>query len=58
MNFDSPLALGALGGLDLGLDGVGGLGTLHAAGVGGAVQPAEDEKLKRLDTVIDIISVS
>ncbi|KAL2757873.1 hypothetical protein ACRALDRAFT_207112, partial [Sodiomyces alcalophilus JCM 7366] len=58
LNFDSPsaaAAMGALGiggGLDMGLDnvGVGGLG-----GLGGL--SGEDERLKRLDTVLDIVGV-
>lgn len=56
LNFDSPstaAAMGALGigtGLDIGLDNVGvGLGNLGAL--------AEDDKLKRLETIIDILNV-
>ncbi|RSL66920.1 hypothetical protein CEP54_003478 [Fusarium duplospermum] len=55
LNFDSPstaAAMGALGigtGLDIGLDNVGvGLGNLGAL--------AEDDKLKRLETIIDILN--
>jgi len=48
-------ALGIAGGLDIGLDtvGVGGLGGLQGLGVMGG----EDERLKRLDAVIEILSV-
>ena len=61
LNFDSPSAaaamgaLGIAGGLDIGLDtvGVGGLGGLQGLGVMGG----EDERLKRLDAVIEILSV-
>jgi hypothetical protein len=56
MNFDSPstaAAMGQLGlggGLDMGLDGVGGLGGLgHLVG--------EDDKIKRLETILDILNV-
>lgn len=56
LNFDSPstaAAMGALGigaGLDIGLDNVGvGLGNLGAL--------AEDDKLKRLETIIEILNV-
>lgn len=60
LNFDSPSAaaamgsLGMPGGLDIGLDnvGVGGLGEYGLGVLGG-----EDEKLKRLDAVINILSV-
>lgn len=60
LNFDSPSAaaamgsLGMPGGLDIGLDnvGVGGLG-----GYGLGVLGGEDEKLKRLDAVINVLSV-
>lgn len=43
------------GGLDIGLDnvGVGGLGEYGLGVLGG-----EDEKLKRLDAVINVLSVS
>lgn len=59
LNFDSPSAaaamgaLGISGGLDMGLDhaGIAGFGGLGALG-------SEDDKLKRFDTVIDILSVS
>ncbi|KAF4919833.1 hypothetical protein CGCVW01_v007508 [Colletotrichum viniferum] len=55
LNFDSPSAaaamgaLGISGGLDIGLDhvGVGGFGGLGGMG--------EDDKIKRLDSVIDIL---
>lgn len=58
LNFDSPSAaaamgaLGISGGLDIGLDhvGVGGFGGLGGIG--------EDDKIKRLDSVIDILGVS
>ncbi|KAF4986914.1 hypothetical protein FDECE_15696 [Fusarium decemcellulare] len=57
LNFDSPstaAAMGALGiggGLDIGLDnvGVGGLGNLGALAT-------EDDKLKRLESIIDILN--
>jgi hypothetical protein len=56
LNFDSPstaAAMGALGigtGLDIGLDNVGvGLGNLGAL--------AEDDKLKRLETIIEVLNV-
>jgi hypothetical protein len=55
MNFDSPsaaAAMGALGiggGLDMGL-GVGRIGSLGSNG-------GEDERLKRYDAVLEIISV-
>ncbi|KAF4965198.1 hypothetical protein FZEAL_10790 [Fusarium zealandicum] len=57
LNFDSPstaAAMGALGiggGLDMGLDnvGVGGLGALGALA-------SEDDKLKRLEAIIDILN--
>ncbi|KAM5352459.1 hypothetical protein ACJ41O_005182 [Fusarium nematophilum] len=57
LNFDSPstaAAMGALGiggGLDIGLDNVGvaGLGTLGALA-------SEDDKLKRLESIIDILN--
>lgn len=60
MNFDSPTAaaamgsLGMPGGLDIGLEnvGVGGLG-----GYGLGVMGGEDERLKRLDAVIGVLSV-
>lgn len=60
LNFDSPTAaaamgsLGISGGLDLGLEnvGVGGLG-----GYGLGVMGGEDERLKRLDAVIGVLSV-
>lgn len=47
-------SLGMPGGLDIGLDnvGVGGLG-----GYGLGVLGGEDEKLKRLDAVINVLSV-
>ncbi|KAL0942495.1 uncharacterized protein CTRU02_200381 [Colletotrichum truncatum] len=56
LNFDSPSAaaamgaLGISGGLDIGLDhvGVGGFGGLGGLG-------SEDDKIKRLDTVIEIL---
>ncbi|OIW28514.1 hypothetical protein CONLIGDRAFT_681468 [Coniochaeta ligniaria NRRL 30616] len=56
VNFDSPsaaAALGALGmgGLDMGLDGVGALGSLGNLG-----RNDEDERARRLKTVIDILS--
>lgn len=59
LNFDSPstaAAMGALGiggGLDIGLDnvGVGGLGALGALA-------GEDDKLKRLEAILDILNVS
>lgn len=62
LNFDSPSAAAAMGslgianGLDMGLDnvGVGGLAGLHGLGVLGG----EDERLKRLDVIIGILSVS
>lgn len=57
LNFDSPSTAAAMGalamgtGLDIGLDNVGvGLGNL-----GGAL--AEDDKLKRLEIIIDILNV-
>lgn len=58
LNFDSPSAaaamgaLGISGGLDMGLDtvGVGGFGGLGGLG-------SEDDKVKRLDAVIDILGV-
>jgi hypothetical protein len=67
MNFDSPsaAAIGALGiggGLDIGLDnvGVGGLVGLQGLGVMGTEQDRlkmmEDERLRRLDAVIEILS--
>ena len=55
VNFDSPstaAAFGALqigGGLDLGLQGLDGLGALG--------RNSEDERTKRLDEVIDVLSV-
>lgn len=59
LNFDSPSAaaamgaLGISGGLDMGLDhvGVGGFGNLGGLG-------SEDDKIKRLDAVIEILGVS
>ena len=58
MNFDSPsaaAALGALGmgGLDMNLDGVGALG-----GLGDLVKNDGDDRARRLQTVIAILSVS
>ncbi|SPN97282.1 uncharacterized protein DNG_00796 [Cephalotrichum gorgonifer] len=59
LNFDSPTAaaamgsLGMAGGLDMGLDGVG-VGGLAGYGLG--VLGGEDERLKRLDSVINILS--
>jgi hypothetical protein len=57
-NFDSPstaAAMGALGigsGFDMSLEGVGGLDTLSAAFA------SEDEKLRRLETILKILNVS
>lgn len=59
-NFDSPstaAAMGALGmggGFDIGLDNVG-VGGLDAIG---AALANEDDKLKRLDTILKLLSVS
>jgi hypothetical protein len=57
LNFDSPSAaaamgaLGISGGLDIGLDNVSvGLGALASLG-------SEDERLKRLDAVLEILNV-
>ncbi|KAM0552525.1 hypothetical protein ACHAPJ_007853 [Fusarium lateritium] len=55
LNFDSPstaAAMGALGGLDMGLDNVG------VGGLGGALGAlaSEDDKLKRLEAIIDILN--
>lgn len=57
MNFDSPstaAAMGQLGlggGLDMGLDGVGALGGLGSL-------TGEDDKVKRLEMILDILNVS
>jgi hypothetical protein len=59
-NFDSPstaAAMGALGmgnGFDIGLDNVG-VGGLDAIG---AAIATEDDKLKRLDIILKLLSVS
>lgn len=59
LNFDSPstaAAMGALGigsGLDMGLDNVG-VGSLGALGA----LASEDDKLKRLDAILEILNVS
>lgn len=58
VNFDSPSAVAALGalgmgGLDMNLDGVGALG-----GLGNLGRSDEDERTRRLQAVIDILSVS
>lgn len=59
-NFDSPstaAAMGALGmggGFDIGLDNVG-VGGLDAIG---AALANEDDKMKRLDTILTLLSVS
>lgn len=55
LNFDSPstaAAMGALGGFDMGLDGVGGLDGLAAT------YASEEEKLRRLDVIIKLLNVS
>ena len=58
LNFDSPstaAAMGALGigsGLDMGLDNVG-VGSLGALGA----LASEDDKLKRLDAILEILNV-
>lgn len=57
LNFDSPstaAAMGALGignGFDIGLEGVGGLDGV------GAAYASEDEKLRRLETIIKMLNV-
>lgn len=61
MNFDSPSAaaafgvLGMGGGLDLGLDNVD-VGALGGLGAMGKIN--DDEKARRLEAVIEILSVS
>lgn len=55
LNFDSPstaAAMGALGGFDMGLDGVGGLDGLAAT------YASEEEKLRRLDVILKLLNVS
>lgn len=54
LNFDSPstaAAMGALGSFDIGLDGVGGLDGLTSAFA------SEEEKLRRLDTILKLLNV-
>lgn len=58
VNFDSPSAAAALGALSMGslemnLDGVSTLGSLGNLG-----RNDEDDRARRLQTVIDILSVS
>lgn len=62
VNFDSPSAVAALGamGMGAGLD-LGGLDNVGLAGLGGPgtqIRSIEDERLKRLDAVLEILSVS